>query len=422
MRTLHKKKIICFVVLMFVVLWDSTKANEENENEGFVTYRGKVVNALNNEPVVFASVYKIGSNIGTISNSDGEFEIKVPLVLNNGEIGVSFIGYKAYAIDVNEIKDHYLVVLLEPSPVPIREVIIRNENPYELINIAKRKIPENYSMAPFMITAFYREIIMQNKNYVGVAEAVLDVYKASYINKFDYDRVKIYKGRKSTDVKRMDTILFKLKGGPKSSFLLDVVKNPAAIISDDFMDFYYYKYEGVIEVDNRQTYVISFDQKEDVSYSLYKGKIFLDASNLAISGIEFSLSEKGIENAEDDYIKKRPINMDVDIESADYLVNYREIDGKWYFNNIRTELRMNCKWNKKLFRSKYLTILEMVVTDMDFENVAKYRNRQTVGMSDVLIDQINYFGDTNFWGKYNTIMPDESIELAISKLNKKLIR
>jgi hypothetical protein len=43
-------------------------------------------------------------------------------------------------------------------------------------------------------------------------------------------------------------------------------------------------------------------------------------------------------------------------------------------------------------------------------------------MSDVFADQVMYFTDGDFWGEYNYIKPDESIESAISKLNRKLKR
>ena len=75
------------------------------------------------------------------------------------------------------------------------------------------------------------------------------------------DRSKIYKGRKSQDVKKMDTVFFKLQGGPYSALLLDVVKHPGEVLSDAFINLYDYEFAGVNYIDDRQTYVINFKQK-----------------------------------------------------------------------------------------------------------------------------------------------------------------
>jgi len=74
-----------------------------------------------------------------------------------------------------------------------------------------QEIHENYNKDPEMQVGFYRETVKQNRNYVAVAEAVLDVYKSSYSSVVDNDRVRIYKGRKSEDLKKMDTLMFKLQ-------------------------------------------------------------------------------------------------------------------------------------------------------------------------------------------------------------------
>ena len=65
-------------------------------------------------------------------------------------------------------------------------------------------------------------------------------------------------------------------------------------------------------------------------------------------------------------------------------------------------------------------MFEMAITDRDTKNIEKYSNRESVKISDVLADQVSAFEDVNFWGKYNYIKPDESIETAIAKINKKL--
>jgi CarboxypepD_reg-like domain len=385
-------------------------------------YQGKVIDALTKKPVVFANVYLLNSSIGTVSNSDGEFILKIPSSESDKSIGVSYIGYHNTELKLSELDPEDNVIKLEPTSVQIKEVIIRTSDPTELLQMAMRRINENYKVSPEMLIAFYRETIKQNHNYVAVSEAVLDVYKAPYNNDFDVDRVKIYKGRKSQDVKKMDTLIFKLQGGPRTSFLLDVVKNPGALLSPDFIDFYTFSFGGFVSIDGRDNYVIEFDQKDNVNYPLYKGKLYLDTKNLAFSRLDFELSDKGIDLADNELVRKKPIDLKVNVTGAHYLINYRVLDDQWYLNHVRSELSFECKWKKKLFKSTYVTALEMAVTDREDENVDKFKYKESTKMSDVFADQVSYFSDGDFWGEYNYIKPDESIESAISKLNRKLNR
>jgi hypothetical protein len=400
----------------------SGKKGGINDSVPYYTYTGKITDSETKEPVAFANVYLEGSSIGTVSNLDGEFIIKVPSTIGEETLNISFVGYKTYEISLEHLKKDDNSISIVPDPIPIQEVIIRTGDPLELIRKAISRIDENYPLNPEMLTAFYRETVKKNRHYVAVSEAVLDIYKSSYKNYFDSDRLKIYKGRKSHDVKRMDTILFKLQGGPKTSLLLDVVKNPSTLLSEDFFKYYDYKLTGVINIDNRETFVIKFDQKNNVDLPLYQGNIYLDAKNLAIARLDFRISEKALDEADNELVRKKPFSMKVDVEDAKYLANYREIDGKWQLNHVRAEAKFKCKWDKKLFRSVYTTMLEMAVTDRDTSNISKFKLRESAKISDVFVDQVNYFMDEDYWGKYNVIKPDESIEIAIARLNRRLAR
>lgn len=414
------------LILTFVPV--SLSAGEEGSSHlrqdttKYMTFTGKIVDNQTKKPIPFASIYKQGTNIGTVSNIEGDFIFKIKGTSKSGNIGVSHIGYKDYFIPLSELKQDGNIIEIVASPIPIKEVVIRIKDPEELLRAAIANIPDNYSIKPMMVTSFYRETIKQNRHYVGVSEAILDVYKAPYNHNIDFDRVKIFKGRKSMDVKKMDTVIVKLQGGPKTSFLLDVVKNPYSLLDDEFMNYYNYEYVGMIEIDDRLTYVIEFDQKSGVEYPLYKGKIYIDEKNLAIASFEFSLSEKGLNKAVSELVKKRPASMKIDILGSNYLVNYRQIDEKWYFNYVRSELMFKCKWERKLFRSHYTTTMEMAVTDRSIENIIKYKAREAVQMSDIFMDQAAYFSDGDFWGRYNTIKPDESIEAAIARMNSKYLK
>jgi hypothetical protein len=255
-----------------------------------------------------------------------------------------------------------------------------------------------------------------------VSEAVLDGYKASYTNVGDMDRVKIFKGRKSQDVKNMDTILFKLQGGPQTMFMLDVVKNPGELFEDEVMDYYTYQMGGIISIDDRQAYVITFEQLPFVDIPLYAGKIYIGVNDYAIVGVEFRILEENLEDASQYLIRKKPISMNIAVNHANYLVNYRLIQDTWQLNYVRTELMFTVRWKKKLFRSRFTTMTEMAVTDTDPGNITKYRFRETTKRSDIFADQVSNFEDPDFWGEYNIIQPEESIQSAIQRIERKLQR
>jgi hypothetical protein len=166
--------------------------------------------------------------------------------------------------------------------------------------------------------------------------------------------------------------------------------------------------------------VIEFDQRENVELPLYKGRIYLDTKNMAFSRLEFSLSEKALVLADNDLVRKKPMDLKVDVLSADYLVNYRMLNDRWYLNHVRSELVFKCIWKKKRYNATYTTALEMAVTDRDTVNINKARYKEQVKISDIFAEQVNSYKDENFWGEYNYIKPDESIESVINRLNRKL--
>ena len=401
---------------------DSALAAAQGDSLAYYPVRGKIVDSKSGDPIIFANVFLKGTNIGTVSNSDGEFIIKIPLFIENKILVISSIGYKNISLPFNRLNPDHNLIKLESNPIPIEEVTIINRDARELLKAALKRIPENYSNVPVMVTSFYRETIKQNRNYVAVSEAVLDGYKASYTNLAVGDRVKIFKGRKSTDVKKMDTVLFKLQGGPQTMFLLDIVKNPMELFEEDAMNYYVYQMGGIVNINDRQAYIVDFDQLEDVDFPLYSGKVYIDVEDLAIVGADFRISPKRLDEAVRYLVRKKPVGMRIDLINASYLVKYRLISGKWYLSYVRTEMIMGVRWMKKLFKSTYTTMSEMAVTDIDPENVTRYRYRESANREDIFIDQVSDFEDPDFWGEYNIIQPEESIQSAIEKISRKLKR
>ena len=427
MKTVIHNFIKGLGIMVIVFTFTSAQASGSSRNPerspqdtAFKVFTGKVIDQSTRKPVVFANVYLIGSSLGTVTNADGEFVLKVPVTELGRKVGISNLGYKNVIMNVADLKDRDNTIRLELTATALEQVVIRSDDPIDLLRMAWRRIPENYNSDPEMQIGFYRETVKQNRSYVAVAEAVLDVYKSPYTSLMDYDRVRIFKGRKSEDVKKMDTLMFKLQGGPRTSFLLDVVKNPGEILSEEYFDKYNFKFAGYVSIDGRDNYVIEFDQRPEVDIALYKGTVYLDTKNMAISRLDFAFSDKALEIADNELVRKKPIDLKIDVLGAEYSVNYRVLDEKWYLNHVRSELIFKCDWKKKRFDATYTTALEMAVTDRNTENINKAKYKEQAKMTDIFADKVNSYKDENFWGEYNYIKPEESIESVINKLNKKL--
>ncbi len=427
-----KKRILSgkwfFLMLVFALPQAHLKGKTlslttQNDTLSFIKLEGLVVNASSEKPVIFASVFIEGTHIGTVTNTEGRFLLKVPIEYENNKIGFSSLGYKQKFLPVAALKDIRRTVRLEPDLIPIPAVVVHNMDPVKLLKEAMTRVPDNYSNDPAMITAFYRETVKRGSSrYLSVGEAVLDVYKASYSNNLDMDKVSVYKGRKAIYVKKEDTLMVKLQGGPVTAFFLDLAKNPGDLLNRYAFDYYDYSMGGRVKIDGRTMYVIHFDQKDTVSVPLYRGTIYLDTSTLAIVQAEYEISPKQIGKAAKYLILKKPARLHVDVLSAAYLVKYRHLDGKWVLNYMRLENRFRTKWAKKLFRSTYTILSEAAVTDIDYKNIKKPKYRERFKWSDIFTDQVSAFEDPDFWGPNNVIQPEETIQSAIQKISRKLKR
>ncbi|HBE43812.1 MAG TPA: hypothetical protein DDW27_21980, partial [Bacteroidales bacterium] len=276
--------------------------------QDLITLRGKVVDGETGTALVFASVAVAESNVGIITNIDGEFTLKISQELINHNIEVTFLGYKNKIIPVSSLRDdgYKNIISLETAPIPIKEIIVRPIDPEAIVERAISRIGRNYESVPNLMTAFYRETIRKNRTYVSIGEAVVEIFKAPYNSDLRFDGVRIYKGRKNTDVEKMDTILFKLQGGTTSVLQLDIAKNTEAILTLDAMKYYNYSLAGVIEIDNKPHYVIEFIQRPSVDQPLFMGSLFIAMESGAITEAEFGFNLSDKAAASSIFIKKKP--------------------------------------------------------------------------------------------------------------------
>ena len=261
----------------------------------------------------------------------------------------------------------------------LNEIIIYPNNPRLLVEEVIRKISTNYSNLSNMLTAFYRETIQKRNNYIGISEAVIDIYKTPYDTRsIDKDRVEVLRGRRLLSQKRSDTLSVKLAGGPYLSIFMDLIKNKNLLLNVNDLMFYDFWMEEPVTIDNRMQLVIGFEPRFEADISLLKGKLFVDRDQLALSRAELSLDMRNKNKAIETILVKKPIGLRFNLQEMSYVVTYNEIDGKSYLSYISNTIRFKCDWKRRLFSTGYKINTEMVITDRNDDNVKPIDRKSVV--------------------------------------------
>ncbi len=420
------KHLLCFFIS---TLWLATlqipafaAPVAPDDTLSYLSVQAKVRDAETRKPLPFVNVMLQQSGIATVTNADGDFTLKVPKNIALPKISFSCMGYSNLTVDVEQLQQQP-VVNLRSSGRSLKEAIVRPTEPIELIKLAFERIPQNYGKSPVAMTSFYREFIKRNSNYVGIAEAVFDIYKASYTT-LQSDRVRIYKGRKSVDTDKIDTLVIRYQGGATTMLWLDLVKNrDEGLFNADFLTDYIFSYDGMEMINDRLHYVIGFNQQLFIKDPLYRGRLYIDPHSLAIARVVFNRNVEGRKDVERIFVKQAPRGFKLTPQSVEYVINYREKDQQWYYNYARLEIKAKTNWKKFLFFKPTITIIsEMAITDMETENVKPFAQKEAVRKNDIIAEKLSVFTGDRFWENYNYIEPEQSIDKAIQRMNKKLLR
>lgn len=390
---------------------------DQQDQVAYDVYKGKLKDANTNGPLVFATIAVEGENTATISNSDGEFILKISKNSKAKNIIISHLGYENLIYPINKLKEDNNVLEVNQAVLTLSEVTVYPDSPEMLIRMVLNKVKENYGNKAYNMTGFYRESIKKRNKYVGLSEAVVNIYKSSYSGLLS-DQIQIYKGRKATDVRKSDTLLFKLQGGPATTMLLDVIKNPTVILDAELLKYYDFSIVNMIKIGTKLNYVIEFKQKPGLDFPLYNGKYYVDIENLALTAADFSLNITDPTSAARLFLRKKPLGAKVTPTTAVYTVKYREQNGEWFFNYAKGEVQFKVDWDKKLFNSTFTIMSEIAITDRDDENIEKFKSKDQFKRTEVLSEQIDAFTDEDYWGEYNLIEPEQAIEVAIRRIKR----
>ena len=411
-----------FGYIALFIVFASTGVFAQSNNSDYNEFRGKIVDRVTNTPLSFCNVLVSGLNIATVTNTDGEFLLKVPKIHQDVKLIVRHIGFNSRTIGLNELISLKGVIALEQAAFQLPQIDVLTRDANMLVRTMYEKVPENYPVQEMFMTAFYRESIRRNRNYVSLSEAVVDIHKQPY-NAYRNDLAKLYKARKQTDYTKLDTLVFKLMGGPYNNLYMDVIKHPFMLFSDKMFEKYYFTFDKVERMDDKLIYVVKFDHLPTKEEALYSGRFYIDAATMALKSAVFSLDMRNEDEAMKMFIRKKPFNAKVTPMQADYRIDYIEKDGRWYYAYSRIELEMRINWRRKLFNTTYFATVEMAVTDRENSSDSKaIKFRERLRSNVIISETADGFSDPDFWGPLNVIEPEKPIEAAIRKIQRQMER
>ena len=416
-------QILCVLFIYVIGLNQNTYAiqNEPLQDLQVLTeYKGQILDNQTKKPLVYADLNIKGTNISTVSNTEGEFSLKVPKQHINKKVLISYLGYTDVEIALSELKNTSYKIYLKEAITTLSEVNLNTIKDVEaLVRETLKRKGDNYYDNEAIMTAFYRETIKKRNRNASLSEAVVEVYKQP-LKSNKNDAVKLIKARKSTDYDRLDTLALKLQGGPFSNLYTDMMKYPEFIFNNDNLSDYVFSFSNTSQLNGNEVFVINFKPNPQIDYPLYYGKLYIDTKSLAVASAVYKLNVTDKILSSQMFVRKKPNRVDAYPTEASYRVDYRIKNGKWHYGYSNIALTFKVKWKHKLFNSVYTLSSEMAVTDWEQNMTGIDRPKERLKPSVILSDQASGFSDPDFWGEFNIIEPEKSIESAIEKISKQL--
>lgn len=365
-----------------------------------------------------------GTSIGTVTNAEGGFSLKIPCHGTAPQLELSHIGYlntRFSATAPDDATSLSATIWMIPVSRQLDEVIIYGGDARRIVEEALKKIPDNYPQEENMMSAFYRETVQKRQRYISISEAMTDVYKTSYTRRTaDRDRVQLVKARRLLSQRPADTLAVKVAGGPNLSLYLDIVKNPDVLFDSRTLNFYSFAQEPSVLLDDRVQYVISFRPRVRTDYALFEGRVFIDRERLSFTRAEFSLDLSDREQAIAAVLHKKPAGLRFRPQEVSFLVTYRQNGGTTCLNYICNEIRFKCDWKRRLFASSYTVRSEMAVVEREENPERIIARRDAFKPGQIFYDVVREYWNEDYWKDYNIIEPTESLENAVKKLRKQL--
>lgn len=288
------KTILTIIISMFCAFF----AGAQEPGQVVEVIKGKVIDAVSNEPVSYTNIGLEGTFYGTASNSEGNFELKIPAELAGKDIYFSAVGFvnKKFAVNTLFGKDFNLIKI-EPQSYGIENIDVAAQSRVliRILSLASEEIPYNFIAGPYNFEAKYLSKKVVDDTISTVQEAKLLIYDQTG-----------YSDPSKTDAYRnLNYSINKVRWGADYSFAdgatnidelleLDWVRMASSVLNEKILDGFQLKLKDEPKVDGKDCWQISFQQNKpdltgsgDFYASKFEGEITIakeDYSVVNLSG------------------------------------------------------------------------------------------------------------------------------------------
>lgn len=439
--------------------------------------KGKVADFLTFQPIESASVYIENTTIGSITNADGNFVLKVPQQHLQDTLVISSIGYKSFKVIISEFENGSDIFLEEDVASLDEVVIVADPRPTTgngIVEKAIEKLPKNLPEQAYLQKGFLRHKERNKKEYKWLIESAITLYDSSYAaGAKDNLKINVDETRKSYDLRDVDSLFTYSaylksmnskasnlnRNSIKTSSLIEAIKwndsrvnglenlfkgklnlvrnsnVTGALLGKNMLEKHQFELDTILVDNGRKIYKIKIEKGADFvglnTPNIYnegfepKGWIYIYYDNYAIKKVEYELV------AASDVQKKRSKSL-FDTQTIHKLVmTYKDYDGKMYSNYIyyetpklvntgdRSSDRIKTEAEPGFDKDEqyYYTIQEILFSDIIQDpELVKKELRQNDWSADIFSSKPY---NESFWKSYNVLLESKEEEKLIQDLSKR---
>lgn len=408
-----------FIIISKQIRKPEPRTNDTIKLNGFRYLSGMIIDEESGDPLPFAAIGLKNEGKGTVSNSNGEFGMKISPENISDTVIISYLGFFGKEIPVIKALEGALTVSMKREFISIPEIIIKNQVPQEVIQKAVRAIPGNYGTSPAGLTGFYREGVLKRNKLQSYSEAVLKIFKSPYSATLLTDQIKVLKSRKIENTSIKDTLTVRLKAGLSTCLQLDGAKSLFEFMSTVTMPEYNFRIIDIVSFDDEAAYEIEFTPKEEVEMPKFKGSVFINTTDFAILNVDFELTNEFLKEMKDSFVSTTTRGFKTWPVSVRYTVSYRKVNNRYFLSHVRGDLDFLSRQKRRFFNSPFRVFFEMAITSMTTENVFRFEREELAPIHSVFSKTITSY-DPAFWGNQDFLKPEENLLTALKNMKVRM--